>query len=119
MDNVLISPEYRLDTFCYRTLGRNPVEIMEAASAEISNARRLHRASTKQSNFRKDSRGRHYCDELQLLIVMLMGGSVPRAATPEFLQTVKPLMQQLLQEWDVGSLRAAFASDVRIRYSRN
>jgi hypothetical protein len=94
----LVSPEYSLETFCYRMLGREPLSVMEAASAEITYARLLHRESTKNSNFRKGSRGWEYCEDLQRLVYLLMNGTLPSNTTLEFLAAVKPLVQQLLQK---------------------
>lgn len=105
----LVSPEYSLEIFCYRMLGRDPLCIMESASAEISYARLLHQESTKDLDFRKGSLGREYCDGLQQLISLLMNGSVQSNATPEFLAAVKPLVQQLLEKWEIGELRKVFS----------
>jgi hypothetical protein len=105
----LVSPEHSLETFCYRMLGNDPASVMEAASAEITCARRLHRESTKDSNFRKGSRGQEYCEDLQDLISLLMNGTVPSRATPEFLAAVRPLVQHLLQKWEIGELRKVFS----------
>jgi hypothetical protein len=41
---------------------------------------------------------------------MLMNGSVPDGSTPEFLWTVKPLVEQQLQNWEIGNLRQIFAN---------
>lgn len=106
----LVSPEYDLETFCNRMRGKDPLSVMEAASAEISYARRLHREAAKESDFRKGSRGRRYCENLQKLISMLMNGSVPAGSTSEFLITVKPLVQELLQRWEIGNLRQVFSN---------
>ncbi len=86
-------------------LGKDPLAIMDAASAEIGYARRLHRETTKETDFRKGSKGREYCDNLQKLVSLLMNGRVPAGATPEFLAVVKPLVRQLLQKWKIGNLR--------------
>ena len=106
----LVSPEYNLETFCNHMRGKDPLAVMEAASAEISYARRLHREATKDSDFRKGSRGREYCENLQKLISLVMNGSVPAGSTPEFLTAVKPLIQQLLQRWEIGNLRQVFSN---------
>jgi len=90
--------------------GKDPSAVMEGASAEISYARRLHREATKDSDFRKGSRGRKYCENLQKLISLVMNGSVPAGSTPEFLTAVKPLIQQLLQKWEIGNLRQVFSN---------
>jgi len=68
----LVSPEYNLESFCNHMLGKDPLMVMQAASAEISYARRLHRETTKDSDFRKGSRGREYCENLQTLISLVM-----------------------------------------------
>ena len=41
---------------------------------------------------------------------MLMNGSVPDGSSLEFLITIKPLIQELLKKWEIGSLRQAFAN---------
>ena len=105
----LVSPEYSLEIFCYRMLGRDPLCIMESASAEISYARLLHQKSTKDLDFRKGSLGRAYCDDLQQLISLLMNGTIPSNAMPEFLGAVRPLIQQLLARWEIGELRRVFS----------
>lgn len=104
----LVSPEYDFETFCNHMRGKDPLSVMEAASAEISYARRLHREATKESDFRKGSKGRRYCENLQKMISMLMNGSVPTGSTSEFLVPVKPLIMQLLQRWEIGNLRQIF-----------
>lgn len=83
---------------------------MDAAGEEITSARRLHRDATKFSDFRKGSKGRKYCDSLQMLISLTMNGSVPAGATPTFLMTVKPLIDHLLKKWELGTLRQDFAN---------
>ncbi len=105
-----MSPEYSLETFCYQMRGRDPVAVIEAASAEISYARRFHREATKDSDFRKGSRGREYCENLQRLVSLVMNGSVPAGSTPEFLAAVKPLVHQLLERWEIGNLRQVFSN---------
>ena len=40
----------------------------------------------KTSHFRKGSKGRQYCENLQKLISLLVNGSVPSGSTPEFLE---------------------------------
>lgn len=106
----LVSPEYNLEKFCSHMRGKDLAAVMEAASAEITYARRLHREATKESDFRKGSRGREYCENLQKMISMLMNGSVPGGSSPEFLITVKPLTQELLERWEIGSLRQVFSN---------
>lgn len=106
----LVSPEYNLQKFCDHMRGKDPMAVIEAASAEISYARRLHRETTKESDFRKGSRGRDYCENLQQMISMIMNGSVPAGSTSEFLITVKPLILELLQRWEIGNLRQVFSN---------
>jgi len=106
----LVSPEYSLGTFCSHMHDKHPLVIMQAASAEIVYARSLHRKTTQDSDFRKGSRGRsrEYCESLEKLVLLIGKGSVPTGCTPEFLATVKPLIQQFLQQWEIGNLRQAF-----------
>lgn len=106
----LLSPSYDLRTFCDCVLGKHPYAVVDAASAELTYARRHHCETTKNSDFRKGSKGKEYCDNLQRLINLIMHGSVPDGTSDKFLQTVKPLMDQLLQTWDVGGLREVFAN---------
>ncbi len=105
----LVSGEYSLKAFCTAMHGKDPWEVMDAACVEIGSARRLHREATKCSDFRKGSKGREYCDSLQMLISMIMNGTVPDGASSSFLTTVKPLFVHLLQKWQIGTLRQAFA----------
>lgn len=100
----LISPEYDLAEFCKRMFGKNPVEVMEAASAEITYARQSHRKKTKDRDFRKGSRGRAYCEDLRQFISLFMG-SFPDTVSPEFVAAVKPLAVHLLQRWEMVGLR--------------
>lgn len=89
--------------------GKNPLEVIDAASAEMASARRIHREVTKRSELRKGSEGREYCDSLQMLISLLMNGTVPDGISSSFLTVVKPLVEGLLQRWELGTLRQAFA----------
>ena len=91
----LISPEYDLAAFCSQMIGRELLDIMQQASAEISYAKRLHRDQTKDTDFRKGSRGRKYCDSLQTLIRLLMG-TPPANPTPEFNRAVAQRLQESL-----------------------
>lgn len=105
----LVSPEYSLKAFCDGMLGKDLFSVMTTAAAEISLARRIHRETTKASDFRKGSKGREYCDGLQSLISMLMNGAVPVGASQSFLVTVKPLFVGLLQKSEIGTLRQVFS----------
>jgi hypothetical protein len=106
----LVSPEYDFELFCHQMHGKDPVEVMDAAGTEIGYARRIHRQTTNDSDFRKGSRGRAYCDNLQRLIVLLLNGELPSDSTAEFVVAVKPLVQHLLKRWDIGKLRETFAN---------
>jgi hypothetical protein len=100
----LVSPEYSFEEFCLRMVGKDLVfEVMDAASAEITYARQIHRKTTKDQNFRKGSKGRLYCEDLQRLISLIMNGSIPADATTNFLHAVKPL------KWE-RDLRRFFAN---------
>lgn len=105
----LVSPEYDFDKFCQMMIGKDPLVVIDAASAEISSALRLHSETTKDSNFRKGSRGRLYCENLEQLIRLLMGGSVPTAASPGFLSATRPLFLHLMKKWEIGNLRQILA----------
>ena len=63
----LVSPEYILEVFCDAMKGDNIPAIMDAAGAEVSFARRLHRELTNRSDFRKGSKGWKYCNDLRML----------------------------------------------------
>lgn len=100
----LVSPEYNFHDFCRCMFGKDPSQVMDAASAEITYARRNHREKTKDRDFRKGSRGRAYCDDLQQLIRLFFNLSVPGNVTPEFVDAVRPLALDLLRRWRIPSL---------------
>ena len=104
----LVSPEYNFQEFCRFMFGKDPMQVMEAASAEITYARSIHREKTKDRDFRRGSRGRAYCDDLQQLIALFMG-TVPDEVSPEFLDAVTPLARHLLQRWEIVGLRQLVA----------
>jgi hypothetical protein len=104
----LISPKYSFRDFCQCMFGKDPLQVIDAACAEINNARLNHREKTKDRDFRRGSRGRLYCDYLQQLISLFMG-SVPNKVSPEFLDGVNPLARHLLQRWDILGLRKLLA----------
>lgn len=106
----LVSPEYNLEYFCSHMHGKDPLEVMDCAGAEFGLARRHHRETTTDSEFRNGSRGKVYCDNLQKLIYMLTNGSVPTGSSPEFLVSIKPLILELLKKWDIGNLRQVFSN---------
>ena len=105
MSTELLSPEYNFEVFCYRVMNGDPLGVMEAASTEISAARRGHRAATREADFRPGSRGRMYCVQLQWLVSMLLNGHVPAEVTPQFRASVRPLVEHLLRRWEIGSLK--------------
>jgi hypothetical protein len=86
-------------------IGKDLQAVIDAASKESTCARIIHRETTKQRNFPEGSRGQEYCDNLRRLVFMLMNGSIHPDATPPFLSTAKPLIEQLLQKWEIGNLR--------------
>jgi hypothetical protein len=104
----LISPDYNLRDFCQCMFGKDPLQVMDAASAEIIHARLIHQEKTKDRDFRRGSRGRAYCDDLQQLISLFMG-SAPDKVSPQFLDAVKPLALHLLQRWEILGLRQILA----------
>jgi hypothetical protein len=85
-------------------LGKDPMQVMDAASAEITYARHIHREKAKDRGFRRGSRGRAYCDDLQQFVALFMG-SVPDKVSPEFLDAVKPLAIDLLRRCEIVGLR--------------
>ena len=85
-------------------IGKDPLQVIDAASAEITYARLIHQQMTKDRNFRRESRGRIYCDDLQQLISLFMG-SAPDKVSPEFVDAVSPLAPLLQQKWDILGLR--------------
>lgn len=109
MQDGLISPGYDLKKFCSHMQGKDLLEIMDAIYAEINNATRLHRKATNQSCFRKGSKGRKYCENLQKIISMLMNGKIPSGSSSEFLIAVKPMILQLLNRYKIGNLREEFS----------
>ena len=104
----LISHEFDLRAFCYQMVQKDPSEVMQAASAEITHARHNHREQTTETNFRSGSKGRKYCDDLQCLIRMLMNGQMPSDPAPEFIEAVGPLVRHLLKKCRIGSLQEHF-----------
>jgi hypothetical protein len=100
----VVSPEYSFRDFCQKILGNDPIRVLDLASAEITYTRQNHRDRTKDRDFRKGSRGRAYCDDLQQLISLLMG-SAPETVSAGFFDAVKPLALDLLQRWEVLGLR--------------
>src|ERR1700676_5008163 len=104
----LVSPKHNFREFCRDMFGKDPLQLMEAASAEITYARLIHQEKTKDRDFRRGSKGRAYCDDLQQLI-SLFAGSVPDNVSPEFIDAVKPLASHLLQKWEIPGLRQVTA----------
>jgi hypothetical protein len=89
-------------------IGKDPLQVIDAASAEITYARLIHQQKTKDRNFRRGSRGRVYCDDLQQLISLLMG-SAPDRVSSEFINAMRPLALHLLQKWEIVGLRQVVA----------
>ncbi|MCL4466055.1 MAG: hypothetical protein M1389_08510 [Chloroflexi bacterium] len=106
----LVSPEYDFAAFCRSMIGKDYMTIIDDACAEATYAPQLHREPSGRSGFRKGSRGREYCDNLQRLVSLLVNGEVPEDATPEFLAGVEPLVQYVLRKREIGNLRQLFAN---------
>jgi hypothetical protein len=104
----MVSPEYNFSEFCRCMFGKNPTEVMDAASAEITYARRIHRSTTKDRDFRKGSRGQAYCDELMHLISLFVG-TVPENVSPEFVNAVQTLALHLVPRVEIIALRKLLA----------
>lgn len=100
----VISPEMDFHLFCGTLLDKDPVAVMEAASAEIAHTRSNYRLLTKQKDFRKGSKGRKYCDNLKTLLSLFMGSPMPENPNADFVSGVSPLMQYLLMRWKIGDL---------------
>jgi hypothetical protein len=99
----LVSPKYDFRDFCQCMFGKDPLQVIDAASAEITYARLIHREKTMDRDFRRGSRGRAYCDDLQQLISLFMG-SAPDNVSPEFIDAVSPLALHLQQKWEILGL---------------
>ena len=94
----LVSPNYNFRDFCQCLVGKDPLQVIDAASAEITYARLIHQEKRKNRDFRRGSRGRAYCDDLQQLISLFMGSTTDKVSQ-EFLDAVDPLARHLLQRW--------------------
>lgn len=108
-----LSPEYSLELFCYRLVAQkgsmlDPVSALDAITGEIHATRRAHQKKTKERDFRPGSKGRAYCDEMKLLVSVLVNGVVPQPVRAGFLDEVRPLVTHLLRNWDIGELRKVF-----------
>jgi hypothetical protein len=101
----LISPDYNLEEFCLQMIGKDYRAVIDAAGAEASYDLGIHRHTTKEDDFPEASLGREYRENLRRLVSLLVNGSIPPDATPYFLSAVKPLISQLLEKWEIGSLR--------------
>jgi hypothetical protein len=100
----LVSPEYSFENFCRSMVGKDPMEVLDTASAEITYAHRNHKERTREWNFRKGSRGRAYCDDLQRLISLFMG-TVPEPSPSKFLAALMPLAIDVLKRCEIVGLR--------------
>jgi len=108
MSDQLICPEFNFELFCYRVLAKepkNPIEVIDMANQEAWYARRQHRTTTKEDNFRRGSQGRAYCEDLQRMVSVLMNGNFPSSTKPEFKAAIKPLALHLLKRYEIGQLR--------------
>lgn len=104
----LISPEYNFEFFCYRVLASDPkdyIALIDAITGEAWLARHLHKKTTQDSDFRRGSRGRKYCEDLQLFVKVLVNGRILPDTTPEFIAAAKPLIQKVLLKHEIGDLR--------------
>jgi hypothetical protein len=106
----LLSPGYVFAEFCYHAPDSSLPAIIEAANAESSRARTLHRHTTHQAQFRPGTKGHLYCEQLRLLVFMLVNGVVPPEAPVGFKHDVAPLVRRLLEHHNVGALREEFSS---------
>jgi hypothetical protein len=104
----LVSPIYNFRDFCQCMFRKDPLQVIDAASAEITYARLIHREKTKGRDFRRGSIGRAYCDDLQQLISLFMGSASDKVS-PQFVDAVIPLALHLLQKWEIVGLRQIVA----------
>jgi hypothetical protein len=100
----VISPEMDFHLFCSTLLDKDPLGVMDAASAEIARTRGNHRLLTRQNDFRKGSKGRKYCDNLKALLSIFMRGQLPENPNADFVSGISPLMRCLLAKWKIGDL---------------
>jgi hypothetical protein len=113
--NELISPEFNFELFCYRVLAtdpQDPIAVIDMACNESSRARRLHKKTTKETDFRRGSRGRAYCDDIKRCVFVLVNGNFPSDTKPEFIAAFKPLAMKLLQKCEIGELRTLLSTSV-------
>jgi hypothetical protein len=108
---TLISPEYNFELFCFRvsaTDPKDPIAVIDIASTEAWLARKLHRQTTQDDDFRRGSRGRAYCDDLRRLVFVLMNGEFPADTSDKFKIALRPLAINVLHSYEIGSLRQHF-----------
>lgn len=113
----LISPEYNFELFCYRVLSGDPedyIALIDTISGEAALALRLHKKTTRESDFRKGSRGRKYRKDLQDFVRILMNGRIPSDTSPEFIEIAKPLIQKILLKHEIGDLRRSLSENAWI-----
>ncbi len=94
----IISEDCDLPEFCTKVMRRGFMKVLQAASAEITYQKALHRERTGHLEFRKGSRQAHYCDDLMALIRTLTNGSFPADRRPGLVRDLVPLMKELLKE---------------------
>lgn len=109
---TLVSSGYDFQDFCQCMFGKDPNEIISAASAEITYAQQNERKRSGGRSFRIGSRGRTYCDNLQHLIGVIMG-TVPENSSPLFRTSIRPLAHHLMQKWEIVGLSKLLAEESR------
>jgi len=89
------------------------MEIMEAASAEISYQQRVCRDRTGNATPRADSKAREYCDDLQELVRMLVNAHISENVREGFIDDLRPLMIAIFRQVRLnGNVEEVFKSEV-------
>ena len=105
-----ISPDKSIIEFCYRVEATDPLQVIDLACAESHHHRQANKRLTGSSNFRSGSKGRRYCDDLKMLVSILVNGQIPSDASSEYRQAIAPLVRRVLKSgWRVGDLESELA----------
>ena len=105
-----LSPSKNIVEFCYRVEATDPLQIIDLACAEAHYHRQAQKKLTGSSNFRPGSKGRQYCENLKMLVAIFVNGQVPHAASPDYRESIAPLVRRVLKAgWRVGNLAQEFA----------
>ena len=107
-----ISQNKNIVEFCYRLDATDPLQIVDIACGEIHYHLQANKKLTGLSNFRSGSKGRLYCEQLQMLVTIFVNGQVPSSSSIEFRHDIEPLVRRVLKAgWHVGNLEKEFKID--------